>query len=267
MPSLAAAAAMLLVQMAAAVGSWRDEPLHAPTPHTADQLPPVVRQLPPQREAMAKMRAAAVPTSEAATPKLLDLIDGVRARATIRRCCSRLANASSYELLGLLRASVYASELVHNFEGSFDEDVSIDILADNTSDHFPNSWQLRYLGFFGPRINPSWGHPASPEDAGEEGIFGLPPFAGEFDEPTTWAAASSRLLYVALNMMRIDVGNPMFGPVSGERTAACRRSFSLGWAASLRARPLADDLSRWAASLTPMRPAVPLVQRCSPQAS
>ena len=31
--------------------------------------------------------------------------------------------------------------------------------------------------------------------------------------------------------------------------------------------PLADDLSRWAASLTPMAPAVPLVQRCSPQAS
>ena len=85
-------------------------------------------------------------------------------------------------------------------------------------------------------------------------MYGFPEFANASSTASyghasySYAEAIQRPIYTAMNNRKVDVGNPMFGPVSGERTAACRRSFSLGWAASLRARPLADDLSRWAAS-------------------
>ena len=42
----------------------------------------------------------------------------------------------------------------------------------------------------------------------------LPPFGGPHDEPLSFTAAASRLLYVALNLLRVDVGNPGFGNVS-----------------------------------------------------
>jgi hypothetical protein len=154
--------------------------------------------------------------SSAATPALLAVLNSSEFRGGLRKCCgvSGIAEESAGQLLDRLHAMLYASELVHNFDGSFETDATIEIGLYNATEYFPSTWQLRYLGYYGPRGNPRWGYPASPEGVSEEGIFGMQPYRGAFDEPLTFAAASSRLLYVALNSLRVDLGNPNFGNVS-----------------------------------------------------
>ena len=53
---------------------------------------------------------------------------------------------------------------------------------------------------------------------GQVGLFGYPPFPGVVegsgDLPATFALASDRPTYTALNLWRNSVGNPKFGPVS-----------------------------------------------------
>ena len=56
----------------------------------------------------------------------------------------------------------------------------------------PSLWPLRYLGYYGATMRPEWGHPRNCEDAAEEGIFGLPPFGGGYDLPTSWAQVHAR---------------------------------------------------------------------------
>ena len=88
------------------------------------------------------------------------------------------------------------------------------------SSHAHSRFSLRS----GPRFNPRFGLPASPEPSGEEGVFRLPPFGGPYDEPLSFSAASSRLLYVALNLLRVDVGNPGFGNVTAVFAPSHRNS-------------------------------------------
>ena len=40
---------------------------------------------------------------------------------------------------------LYASELVHNFDGSFETDCTIEVGFFNASNYFPSTWQLRWL--------------------------------------------------------------------------------------------------------------------------
>ena len=53
----------------------------------------------------------------------------------------------------------------------------------------------RYNEWYGPRFNPRFGFPQSPEPSSEEGVFRLPRFRGLHDEPTTFAAASSPMVH------------------------------------------------------------------------
>lgn len=64
------------------------------------------------------------------------------------------------------------------------------------------------------RLHSSKGGPESPEDSGEVGVFQCAPFSGPNYTPGSWAEASDRLVYTALNTRRVDMGNPMFGDVS-----------------------------------------------------
>ena len=59
---------------------------------------------------------------------------------------------------------------------------------------------------------------AAARSLAEVGLFGFPPFKGvregSGDLPHTFAEASDRPTYTALNLWRNSVGNPKFGPVS-----------------------------------------------------
>jgi len=166
--------------------------------------------------AMKELREAAQKASAAATPKLLEILGSEAMRSKLRQCCSKsgIADWPAQRLLAHLRENVYAAELVHNFDGSGHSGVTLEVALHNATEYFPSSWQLLNLGYLGDRLNPKYGHPAAPADAAEEGIFRLPPFRGEHDLPASYGEASSRLQYVALNMLRVDVGNPVFGNVA-----------------------------------------------------
>ena len=169
-----------------------------------------------QIDAVAAAATAARARSAAATPALLAHLNSSSFRESLHACCaaSGLAAQPAEQLLSTLRAIIYAGELVHNFDGSWEQDATIEIGLRNATDYFPSTWQLRYLEYYGPRNNPRWGFPSSPEGVSEEAIYYLPRFQGPHDEPTSFESASSRLLYIALNALRADVGNPGFGNVT-----------------------------------------------------
>lgn len=180
-------------------------------------FPPLARMNDRQRTAMAQLRKTAEEASAAATPRLLEVLGSDKFRNSLHRCCARsgIASWSPQRLLAHLRSNLYASELVHNFDGSGHAGLTLDIALYNATEYFPNSWQLLHLGYLGnDTFNPKFGHPASPSDGSEEGIFKLQPFRGAHDLPGDYGEASSRLQYVALNMLRVDAGNPMFGDVA-----------------------------------------------------
>ena len=208
-----------------------------PSNSTPLPFPTVQRMVASQQQAVAKVAATAGAKSAAATAMLLAHLNSSAFRRQLTECCSEsgLAAASALELLAHLRAMVDASELVHNFDGTWETDATIEIGLNNATSYFPSTWELRYLDYYGPRGNKLWGYPRSPEGVGEEGIFQLPRFAGLFDTPLNFASASARLLYIALNLLRADVGNPGFGNV----TAVFAPSF---WKDSVIASPVDTGL-------------------------
>ena len=200
-------------------------------------FPPHIPRMDATQKASFQRTAAAAPSrSSVATVALLAHVDSPPFRSALNACCSSIANQSAVRLVDRLRAGFAAAELVHNFDGNFEEDATIEIGLENATEYFPSTWELRWLGYYGAKFNPRWGTPASPEGVSEEGIFLLPRFRGPYDEPTTYEAASSRLLYIALNTLRIDLGNPYFGNVS----AIFSPSF---WRDSVVAAPL--DTGLW----------------------
>ena len=192
-----------------------------------------------QKLSVAKSFADAPAASKAATPELLAHLDSANFRKMLTDCCNRsgIAAWAAKDLLDALNAILQASELVHNFDGeaTFETDATIEIGLYNATEYFPTTWQLRWLEYYGERFNPRWGFPGSCEGVGEESEFNCAPFAGPHDEPLTYRAASSRLIYIALNALRVDVGNPSFGNV----TAIFAPSF---WKDSVVAAPVDSGL-------------------------
>jgi hypothetical protein len=164
-----------------------------------------------QIRAMGLLRERAVALSVAATPALLARLDSPGMRAHLRACCrlSGLAKWPAERLLSALREHMRTAELCHNFDGSFETDVTLEIMLNATA-YLPSAWPLRYLGYYGP-MTAAMGHPRSPEPSAEEGVFLLPHFSGPYDLPASWAEASSRLQYIAHNALRVDAGNLGFG--------------------------------------------------------
>jgi len=177
-------------------------------------FPPVQRMYGAQQKAMAEITEAAREASAVATPRLLALLDSARFRAHLRDCCatSGIAEWPAERLLGTLRDNVYTAELVHNFENGH-SGLTLEVLLHNTTNYLPTSWQMIELGYYGKKTA-KLGHPASPADAAEEGVYRLQPFSQPHDLPGTYEEASARLQYVAFNMLRLDTGNPIFGNVT-----------------------------------------------------
>ena len=203
--------------MSLLLGLHPSGPWHRVTASSAITFPTVPRMLDSQRATMVDLSERAAALSTAATPILLQHLDDPVLRRHLRECCRKKGVASwpAAKLLQELRSQAAAAELVHNFDShNFETDVTLDILADNATNYFPTLWPLRWLGFFGSTLKAAWGHPQSPEDAAEEGIFRLAPFGGRFDLPRSWEQSASRLHYIALNMLRVDSGNEGFGHVA-----------------------------------------------------
>lgn len=150
-----------------AIPSWRPaaQPVMDPRPFL-----PLPRMSPVQTQTMDLLSSRAGALSEAATPALLARLDSPAMRAHLRACCSSSGVGAwpAEALRRVLLANVRSAELVHNFDLSFVHDVTLEIMdLPNASAYFPQLWALGFLGFFGP-MEPAWGHPQSPEDAGEE---------------------------------------------------------------------------------------------------
>ena len=177
----------------------------------ASPFPSPPRQTASQRALFARSAARARQLSASATPSVIAFIAEPASRAAVLACCGPgVAALSPAELLGRLRDEMAVSELVHNFpavDPAPRGDVNLSIAT--SAAFFYNQWQLRMLGI----LNVTGGR-GSPEDAGETGIFGCDEFPAPEYVPKTWAEASSRVVYTAVNTRRIDLGNPIFGDVS-----------------------------------------------------
>lgn len=193
-------------------------------------FPPTVERLNGiQRKAMKVTTKIATVASAQATPALLALLNSDEMRSSLRRCCPSLVNMSSQQLLDELRGNVETAELVHTFDGSFDVGPSIEMNLYNATEYFPTQWQMRYLRWAGELW---WYGQPNVETTMEENTFHLPPFRGDDDTPTDYTEASSRLVYVTLNMLRIDSGNRAFG--YGNVTAVLSPSY---WRDAVSAAP------------------------------
>ena len=199
LPLLAAAAFAALAAGTAAAAP-------APPP-----LPP--RQTPVQRDVIERVQRAAPADSAAATADVLRFMDDPAFRAHLRGCCPSVAQLSAPALYSRFRAEVATMELVHNWDprdnGSPMDELNLTTWLEAKYDY--NLWQMSVLGLRHASFLFNC-------DLAEVGLFGFPPFTGVVegsgDLPKTFAEASDRPTYTALNLWRNSVGNPKFGPVS-----------------------------------------------------
>lgn len=174
-------------------------------------LPP--RQTPIQRGVMTKVQALAPRSSQRALNPVLHFLDEPGFRAHLRGCCPSVASLSAPALYARFKAEVSTMELVHNWDprpnGSPMDELNMSTWIAAKYDY--NLWQMSVLGL--KRASFLFNC-----DLAEVGLFGYPPFPGVVegsgDLPATFALASDRPTYTALNLWRNSVGNPKFGPVS-----------------------------------------------------
>lgn len=171
-------------------------------------LPPL--PMPPplsayQRGFIANVSAAAAPASAQALPALLAALDDAEFRAALSRCCPAISMLGSRELFQELEAGFAVTEQVHNIRlGSRGGDLTLE-MAQNLS-YFPNLWEVAYMqGKLQSGVGNMQAH-------AEEHLFGFAPFANE--SAPTWVEASQRPIYIAFNLLRVSLGNPIFGAIS-----------------------------------------------------
>ncbi|CAK9062594.1 unnamed protein product [Durusdinium trenchii] len=174
-------------------------PFPTPPQHTQDQV-----------SVLELSRAKAKAASEAATPQVLSFFDSVGFREMLKGCCTEVANLTAEELLQRYRAEAQVAELAHALPAPGE---SIGVFSDVTTTEvgelpwFPNEFEVALMH------NRSMSEGAAPiNDIAQKEIFGCKPFAGP---KPTWTEASSRLIYIAHNMRRLDSGSePFFGDLT-----------------------------------------------------
>jgi hypothetical protein len=177
---------------------------------SARQIP---RQTPTQLKLMERFAGRAKSLSAAATPELLDYLASDPFRTALEACCPVAAAMPAPKLLQALRDEHGGAEMVHNF-GSGDgggvvEDTCLDVEINATA--FYNIWEFAWInGSFGVKPCTS---------LTEVDMFGFPPFTGgnktdPGSRPRSFAEATERPIYAALNSRAVDSGNPTFGPLS-----------------------------------------------------
>ena len=183
----------------------------------APPLPP--RTTAAQVAALTSRRAAATAASNTATPSVLAYFDSASFRAALEACCPVLNTLSAAKLLARFETETALTELVHNFSPGLSMHADVNLTVAKSMPYFPNLWQLQALGLVDPAGNPSkhgggggGGGGNDRQTNAEIGLFGLAPFVNA-SRPTV-AEANGRLIYVALNSLKVDAGNPQFGTIS-----------------------------------------------------
>eukprot|EP00971_Amphidinium_carterae_P000586 11642-Amphidinium_carterae.1 len=170
-------------------------------------------QTPFQKQLVEEWRSKAATASREATAALLELLDSAEIRSGLESCCTDWANASALRLAERLRDLVRYAEMTHNFHhlnnrSTFEQDLDLTHLSD--APVFYNLWQVGSLGYVANR-------PRRIEDFAETQLVGCNEFTGECEGqplPASFAEASERPLYTAVNILRIGLGSAMFGDVS-----------------------------------------------------
>lgn len=203
--------------------SQQQSALHPASTDAADstERPPIMREV--QTRALAALTDRARIASSAATPELLRLLGTAEVRSAVRRYVPSAAADTAEQLLDRLRFIFEHAEMLHNFEGGWDADLSVSYAQQNRMRHFPSSFEVRYTtdvtsatasAAQGLAEQEREGYRVRHKDAvANEGIFGLPPFGGD-EKPRTYEDATSRLTYGALNLMRRGVGQTFYGDVA-----------------------------------------------------
>jgi len=181
--------------------------MHAVTLLAAVAMPPIpdtpeVTDI--HRSVIAKTAAQAKGWSAAARPLVLEAMEGADFRYFLSQYSTELAALPSPELLGRLEEATRVAEIVHNVDavGAGHNDDNYTTLD---APFFLNLWQLPLLGLR-PKSEPG------PEGGAEVTLLGFPAFKN--NSAITWEEASSRVLYGAHELARIDCGNPLFGDLS-----------------------------------------------------
>eukprot|EP01044_Picomonas_judraskeda_P001803 COSAG03_NODE_115_length_12417_cov_9.898945_8_plen_366_part_00 len=217
---------------------WQDAGAAASA--TTSSLRPALpaRQTSTQRALVARLTAAARVASSAASPLLLAALDDPEFRRMLhQRGLPQLAAAPPAMLLAQLRAEAAAAELTHNLalgNGTVRRakcaacdgwapgaDAGMTRTPLFAMDTLPSLWTLGLLGYADPGEVSGWMHGA---DAVECGVLGCPAFEGSLPQPqragrppywpTNQSEALNRPIYAVLDLNKIDVGVPDFGPVA-----------------------------------------------------
>ena len=161
-------------------------------------VPP--RQTPFQQQLVAAVDEKAAVASKAATPQLLQLLDGQAFRSHLSDCCPSVAKLTATDLLDRLVAEVRSAELTHNFNanssGTWEGDL--DIEGAIATPFYPNLWTIMYtnLSKFKSQI---------PEDLAEVNLMGFRPFSSGLpvgsasNHPATLDEATERPAYTTCN--------------------------------------------------------------------
>lgn len=118
------------------------------------------------------------------------------------------------ELLNLLVDEIQVAELLTNLEAvpsSNSDTLGFDTAIVNP--YWPSEWQVLAMNDTLPSSCLEVYYEA--ENDAEMHVYGFPPFAnGSSCNPKSFWEASNRSFYIALNLFRIDIGNPTFGDIS-----------------------------------------------------
>ena len=211
-------------------------------PHKSDDLPP--RQTDTQSKLVNKLTVAAKEASARATAPLLAALNSSDLRyALAQRGLPALAAAAAATLLARLRAEAGAAEIIHSLAlgngtvGDGTSCVACDAWSPGCNkglsrtplfdmETLPSLWVLSMLGYADPHRVAGWMDGA---DAVECGILGAPRFTGSLPPrpsprprppprppywPASLAEALDRPIYAVLDLHKVDVGVPDFGPVA-----------------------------------------------------
>lgn len=172
-----------------------------------------LRQSQSELRLFSRVEAEAERASLGATEELLAALDDPNFRAGLRSCCREVSALTAVSLLSRFEAEMETIEMMHNFAAIGPAHSDIDLAIANGSTYFYNLWELKYLKLLPPSPQHDPGCPGFQDNA-ETQIYGFNAFSGIDGCPGNFLEAAERPIYVAFNMLRIDIGNPHFGDVS-----------------------------------------------------
>jgi hypothetical protein len=207
-------------------------------------------QTPRQRQIVSAIRSRAIIASAAATTALIAELEQPEFRSQLaQRGLAELSKEPGRGLLERLRAEAAAAEVVHNLAiwANETDDAACNAVTDPAGAACPsclgwsvgnaqgmprtpvfqqpqldNLWELGVHGFVQPHDVVGW---MNGPDTFEVGAIGCDPFSAALPGPSPWfhggavdfprniSEANERPIYAVLDLKKIDVGVPDFGPV------------------------------------------------------